>query len=161
MKKNRKLIKIILAVFMLLPLVPSVDTVKAQSSDDLTLQSISLQDSNNSDQQNPVKLPGGGYSIKIEKQEISDANWKVKLTNLDWTYSVEPHFSLDFSSGEKLWGFIPIPSLKADLVIKAGVKGDFAIDFLNKNLNIVSWTESRNTLSFDDFSCSLSGILYL
>ena len=51
-----------------------------------------------------------------ENYPIEDnGKWAGNVTNVKGIFDADPDFDLDFSSGDKLWGIIPIPDLKMSL----------------------------------------------
>ncbi|MBQ1827193.1 MAG: Cna B-type domain-containing protein, partial [Erysipelotrichaceae bacterium] len=162
---KHSLIKLMLMLCMLISLFPSAVKVRAEEEIPLPMEETSgeNQESNSNDDgsesQNPIQLPSGGYEIRTRDVNIEHDGWKATLKNLDWYYTVEPHFSLDFSSGKTVLGFIPVPDLKFDLTFKIGVKGDFSVEItkanLPDNMDIQSRVDSLTKLYSEKISDSL------
>ena len=49
-----------------------------------------------------------------------NGKWAGSVNNVKGIFDADPDFDLDFSSGDKLWGIIPIPDLKMSLTLELG-----------------------------------------
>ena len=71
---------------------------------------------------------GDSYTID------NDGGWSGKVSDVDWKFYPRVNFKLDFSSGDKVMGFIPVPKLKFSVSVEMGSTGSFDLDLKNGKL---------------------------